>query len=49
MLTKLLQKWKEASEKRKAYNELHKMSDYQLKDIGLTRGNIREAVYGEEQ
>lgn len=49
MFKRLFEKWAEASEKRKAFNELHKMSDYQLKDIGLTRGTIKEAVYGEDK
>ncbi len=31
---------------RKAVRELSQMTDYELKDIGLSRGDIRTAVYG---
>lgn len=48
MFYKLLHKWKEARKKQKAYNELMAMSDYQLKDIGITRGNIKEIIYGDD-
>ncbi|RUM20486.1 DUF1127 domain-containing protein [Rhizobium vallis] len=31
---------------RKAYRQLSQLSDASLKDIGLSRGDIRRAVYG---
>lgn len=47
MLSKFFKKLIEIQERRAAYWQLRHLSDRQLKDMGLTRGNIYEAVYGE--
>ncbi|MDX1656280.1 MAG: DUF1127 domain-containing protein [Candidatus Competibacteraceae bacterium] len=33
-------------ERRRAYRQLAMMDDWQLKDIGLSRGDVRAAVEG---
>jgi len=48
MLSKFFKKLIEIQEKRAAYWHLKSLSDKQLRDMGLTRGNIYEAVYGED-
>lgn len=48
MLSKFFNKLMEAQAKRAAYWQLRNLSDKQLKDMGLTRGNIYEAIYGSE-
>jgi uncharacterized protein YjiS (DUF1127 family) len=38
--------WRKRREYRRAYAELQGFSDYELQDIGLSRGEIRTAIYG---
>lgn len=44
-LTSLLENYKKAQLQRQAIAQLNALSDKELKDIGLCRGSIREAVY----
>ena len=39
---------KETNEKRVAYWQLNNMSDKALKDMGITRGDIYQKIYGEQ-
>jgi uncharacterized protein YjiS (DUF1127 family) len=48
MLSKFFKKLIQIQEKRAAYWQLRSLSDKQLRDMGLTRGSIHEAVYGED-
>jgi uncharacterized protein YjiS (DUF1127 family) len=48
MLTRILNYLIKVQERRAAYWQLQTFSDKQLKDIGLSRGEIYEAVYGED-
>jgi len=42
----LRKRWRRAVERRNAYAALVEMSDYELSDIGLSRSDIKVAVYG---
>lgn len=48
MLKKLYNLIAEIQTKRAAYWQLRSLSDKQLKDIGLYRGDIYDIVYGED-
>ncbi len=48
MLKKLYNLIAEIQTKRAAYWQLRALSDKQLKDIGLYRGDIYDIVYGED-
>jgi uncharacterized protein YjiS (DUF1127 family) len=39
---------KEANEKRVAYWQLNNMSDKALKDMGISRGEIYDKIYGQQ-
>lgn len=43
---KIAAKWRDAVLRRKAVAELTRMSDYELRDIGIGRGDIASAVDG---
>ena len=43
-LKKILNEYKEAQLRKEALAQLNALSDKELKDIGLCRGSIREAV-----
>lgn len=45
MFKRVFNKLVAAQEKRAAYWMLHNMTDRQLKDIGVTRAEIRQRVY----
>ena len=45
MFKKFIKKIQKAQERRVAYWQLQHMSDKALKDIGVTRGEIRQKVY----
>lgn len=47
MLRNLLNRIIENQTRRAAYWQLRNLSDAQLKDMGLTRGDIYTAVYGQ--
>lgn len=44
-LNKVFKKVQIAQERRAAYFMLHNLNDRQLKDMGVTRGEIRQKVY----
>jgi uncharacterized protein YjiS (DUF1127 family) len=46
-LNKIFHKIVEAQEKRAQYWMLQNLSDKELRDIGIGRGQIREAIYGD--
>lgn len=48
MLKRILNYLIKYQERRAAYWQLQNLSDAQLKDMGLFRGQIYEAVYGED-
>ena len=45
MFKKFIKRIQEAQERRVAYWQLQHMSDKALKDIGVTRSEIRQKVY----
>ena len=45
MFKRIIRSLQEAQERRVAYWQLQHMSDKTLKDIGVTRGEIRQKVY----
>jgi uncharacterized protein YjiS (DUF1127 family) len=45
MFKRIIKSLQEAQERRVAYWQLQHMSDKTLKDIGVTRGEIRQKVY----
>ena len=47
MLGRIYQYLIEAQEKKVAYWQLQNMSDKALKDMGITRGEIYQKIYGE--
>jgi uncharacterized protein YjiS (DUF1127 family) len=47
MFTRLLHKLQEHQMRRVAYWQLHSLSERQLKDMGLNRGDIRRIAYKE--
>ena len=46
MFKEWFEKWQQKRANYKAAEELSKMSDYQLKDIGITRGDIADIRNG---
>lgn len=46
-LKKIFKRFEEYQQKRADYMLLQMMSDKDLNDIGLSRGNIREVIYGD--
>lgn len=46
-LKKLIKKIIEAQEKRAEYWVLQNLTDKELQDIGIGRGQIREVIYGD--
>lgn len=46
LFTKILRAMIKAQERRAAYWQLQNMSDAELRDIGISRGNIREVING---
>jgi uncharacterized protein YjiS (DUF1127 family) len=46
-LKNIFHKIAEAQEKRAQYWMLQNLSDKELRDIGIGRGQIREAIYGD--
>ncbi len=48
MFKKFIKKIQKAQERRVAYWQLQHMSDKALKDIGITRGEIKQKFYGKE-
>ncbi len=49
MLKKFIKALKENQRRRVAYWQLNNMSDKALKDIGITRGEIKQKFYGKDQ
>jgi uncharacterized protein YjiS (DUF1127 family) len=45
MFKKFFHKIADMQERRAAYHLLHTLTDKQLKDMGITRGEIRQRVY----
>ena len=48
MFKKFIKTIQQAQERRVAYWQLQHMSDKALKDIGVTRGEIKEKFYGKD-
>jgi len=48
MFKKFIKTIQKAQERRVAYWQLQNMSDKALKDIGITRGEIKQKFYGKE-
>ena len=48
MFKKLVKKLQESQMRRVQYWQLNNMSDAALKDIGITRGEIKQKFYGKE-
>tara|TARA_B100001059_G_C17829251_1_gene583482 strand:- start:3755 stop:3949 length:195 start_codon:yes stop_codon:yes gene_type:complete len=48
MFKKLVKKLQESQMRRVQYWQLNNMSDDALKDIGITRGEIKQKFYGKE-
>jgi len=46
-LKKIFKRFEEYQQKRADYMLLQMMSDKDLNDIGLSRGSIREVIYGD--
>lgn len=46
-LKNIFHKIEEAQEKRAQYWMLQNLTDKELRDIGISRGQIREAIYGD--
>jgi uncharacterized protein YjiS (DUF1127 family) len=47
MFNKIIKAIARTQERRAAYFVLQHMTDKQLKDIGVTRGELRQRVYGD--
>lgn len=45
MFKKFFHKIADMQERRAAYHALHTLTNKQLKDMGITRGEIRQRVY----
>jgi len=45
MFKRIIKSLQEAQERRVAYWQLQHMSDKALRDIGVTRGEIRQKIY----
>tara|TARA_B100000475_G_C14750600_1_gene210394 strand:+ start:378 stop:530 length:153 start_codon:yes stop_codon:yes gene_type:complete len=49
MLKRFIKALQENQQRRVAYWQLNNMSDKALKDIGITRGEIKQKFYGKDQ
>jgi len=49
MFKKLFKAMQRSQMRRVEYWQLHNMSDQMLKDIGITRGEIRDRFYNQEK
>jgi len=47
MFTKLIKFIQEGQQRKVAYWQLHNMNDHELKDIGVSRSEIYQKVYGQ--
>jgi uncharacterized protein YjiS (DUF1127 family) len=45
MLRRLLHRWEEYQKRRVAYWQLHNLTDQELNDIGINRGDIYRVTY----
>tara|TARA_R100000900_G_C3308523_1_gene159253 strand:+ start:715 stop:867 length:153 start_codon:yes stop_codon:yes gene_type:complete len=49
MFKRLIKALQESQQRRVQYWQLNNMSDKALKDIGVTRGEIKQKFYGKDQ
>ena len=49
MFKRFIKALQESQQRRVAYWQLNNMSDKALKDIGITRGEIKQKFYGKDQ